>query len=112
LRKIVLLFVVALLAALPAAAEPGCDAVMDSRSYDDGGYNSWCWLSSMICYYCWGANPDEYCSNDWQPCQPSPRPKRPHPIVVDARPLAIAAPPCAAKTRQPDRPQVKLEHIL
>ncbi|HYC92918.1 MAG TPA: hypothetical protein VEO54_27180 [Thermoanaerobaculia bacterium] len=111
MRKITILVVLFLLmAALPLAAET-CDTVLDSRAYDDGGSSSWCWLSSMICYYCWGSSPDEHCASDWEPCDASPPPKRPHPIVVEAKPLPIVVPPCAAKTLEPAQ-QVKLEHIL
>lgn len=111
MRKITFLFgLFLLMAALPLTAQ-GCDAVLDSRAYDDGGSASWCWLSSMICHYCWGASPDEHCAANWEPCDPSRPPKRPHPIVVEAKPLPIVAPPCAARTLEPIQ-QVKLEHIL
>jgi hypothetical protein len=101
--------VVVLLWALPAAA--ACDRVIDSRAYDDGGDSSFCWLSGMICYYCWGSLPDEHCASDWEPCDTAPPKKGPTPIVVSAPPVP-AAPTCAAKTLQPEPGQVKLEHIL
>jgi hypothetical protein len=111
MRKITLLFVLVLIVgALPLAAQM-CERVIDSRAYDDGESRSWCWLSSMMCFYCWGSSPDEHCARNWQPCNPAPPNKDPEPIVVDASPLSIAAPPCAAKSLEPVA-QVKLEHIL
>jgi hypothetical protein len=99
------------MAALPLSAQTTCQQVIDSRSYDDGGSGSWCWLSGLICYYCWGSNPDEHCANDWQPCDVR-RKKPPTPIMAEARPLPAITAPCAAKTLEPVPQQVKLEHVL
>ena len=107
-RVLLVLTVTLLAAALPASAT--CDRAIDSRAYDDNGDSSFCWLSGMICYYCWGANPDEHCAANWEPCVPTSPKKGPHPIVVSApelRPLSR----CAVKTLQEPQ-QVKLEHVL
>ena len=103
MRKLMLVFVLVLvIGALPVAAQT-CDRVINSRSYDDGQSASWCWLSSMICYYCWGSNPDEHCARNWEPCNPAPPKKGPEPIVVDARPLSMVAP--NARQKRSSRPR-------
>ena len=106
------LFVAAIL--VIAAASPAfaaCDRQIDSTAFDDGQNSSWCWMSGKICYYCWGATPQEQCASNWEPCDTSPPKPVPEPGVLIATERSISARPCAAKTLESGR-QVKAEHVL
>lgn len=111
MRKVFLCVAAFLLVMVTLPLSASCEQVIDSRSYDDGT-NSWCWLSGLICYYCWGTTADENCANDWEPCDVTPPKKGPHPVVVEARPRPVVASPCAVKTPEPAAQQVQLAHVL